>query len=150
VIALWTTDSFSRQRRRLRKENKVIVRRRKNSKINSGQGFQREARYPDELVDWLSAARGTPTPTITWSSNSWKFTVQYYINNRKVGGKTQIPKRLLQNTICELRGRLERKMWQTTTEQVYNAVQDSHDAKWAYPSCFCAWRVVCFHWFIYA
>jgi hypothetical protein len=33
------------------------------SKIKSGQGSQREARYPDELVDWLSAARRTPTPT---------------------------------------------------------------------------------------
>jgi hypothetical protein len=45
-----------RQRRRLWKKNKVIVRRRKKSKIKSGQGSQREARYPDELVDWLSIA----------------------------------------------------------------------------------------------
>jgi hypothetical protein len=50
-IALQTTDPFSRQRGRLRKKNKVIVSRRKKSKIKSGQGSQREARYPDELVD---------------------------------------------------------------------------------------------------
>jgi hypothetical protein len=31
--------------------------------IKSGQGSQRETRYPDELVDWLSATRTTPTPT---------------------------------------------------------------------------------------
>jgi hypothetical protein len=35
------------------------------NKIKSGQGSQREARYPDELVDCLSAARRTPTPTPT-------------------------------------------------------------------------------------
>jgi hypothetical protein len=40
------------------KQNNVIVQRKK-SKINSGQGSQREARYPDLLVDWLSAARRT-------------------------------------------------------------------------------------------
>jgi hypothetical protein len=32
------------------KQNNVIVQRKK-SKITSGQGSQREARYPDELVD---------------------------------------------------------------------------------------------------
>jgi hypothetical protein len=31
--------------------------------LESGQGSQMEARYPDLLVDWLSAARRTPTPT---------------------------------------------------------------------------------------
>jgi hypothetical protein len=62
VIALWTTDPFSRKRRRLRKKKKVIVRRRKKSKLKSGRGSRRVARYPDELVDWLSAAR-TPSPT---------------------------------------------------------------------------------------
>jgi hypothetical protein len=67
VISLQTTDPFSRQRRRLRK--KVFVRRRKKSKIKSGQGSQREVRYPDELVDWLSAARRT-TPT-TSSGIGW-------------------------------------------------------------------------------
>jgi hypothetical protein len=41
-------EGFSRQRGRLRKKNKVIVRRKKKSKIKSGQGSQREARYPDE------------------------------------------------------------------------------------------------------
>jgi hypothetical protein len=51
VIALQTTDPFSHQRGRLRKKNKVIVRRKKKSKIKSGQGSQKEARYPDELVD---------------------------------------------------------------------------------------------------
>jgi hypothetical protein len=34
-----------------RKKNNVIVRRKKKSKIKSGQGSQREARYPDLLVD---------------------------------------------------------------------------------------------------
>jgi hypothetical protein len=63
VIALQTTDPFSRQRGRLRKNNQVIVSRKKKSKIKSGQGSQREARYPDKLVDCLSAARRTPTPT---------------------------------------------------------------------------------------
>jgi hypothetical protein len=33
------------------------------TKITSGQGSQRKAWYPGELVDWLSAARRTPTPT---------------------------------------------------------------------------------------
>jgi hypothetical protein len=33
------------------RKNKVIVRRRKKSKIKCGQGSQREARYPDELVE---------------------------------------------------------------------------------------------------
>jgi hypothetical protein len=61
MIALQTTDPFSRQRGRLRKKNKVIVRRKKKSKIKCGKGPQREARYPDELVDWLSAVRWTPT-----------------------------------------------------------------------------------------
>jgi hypothetical protein len=61
VIALKTTDPFSRQRGRLRKKNKVIVRLRKKSKIKSGQGSQREARNPYELVDCLSAATRTPT-----------------------------------------------------------------------------------------
>jgi hypothetical protein len=46
------------------KQNDVIVQRTK-SKIKSGQGSQKEARYPDLLVDWLSAARRTPTPTPT-------------------------------------------------------------------------------------
>jgi hypothetical protein len=41
---------------------KYLSAEKKKSKIKSGQGSQREARYPDELVDWLSAAR-TPTPT---------------------------------------------------------------------------------------
>jgi hypothetical protein len=63
VIALQTTDPFSRQRGRLRKKNQVFVSRKKKIKIKSGQGSQREARYPDELVDWLSAARWTPTST---------------------------------------------------------------------------------------
>jgi hypothetical protein len=63
VIALQTTDPFSRQRGRLRKKNQAFVSRKKKSKIKSGQGSQREARYPDELVDCLSAARRTPTPT---------------------------------------------------------------------------------------
>jgi hypothetical protein len=44
------------------KQNNVIVKRKKKSKIKSGHGSQREARYPDLLVDWLSAARRTPTP----------------------------------------------------------------------------------------
>jgi hypothetical protein len=34
----------------------------KKRKLKSGQGSQREARYPDLLVDRLSAARRTPTP----------------------------------------------------------------------------------------
>jgi hypothetical protein len=63
VIALQTTDPFSRQRGRLRKKIQVIVSRRKKSKIKSGQGPQREARYPDELVGCLSAVRRTPTAT---------------------------------------------------------------------------------------
>jgi hypothetical protein len=46
-----TTDPFSRQRGRLRKNNQVFVSRKKKSKIKCGQGSQREARYPDELVD---------------------------------------------------------------------------------------------------
>jgi hypothetical protein len=62
VIALQTTDPFSRQRGRLRKKNQVFVSRKKKSKIKFGQGSQKEARYPDELVDCLSAARRTPTP----------------------------------------------------------------------------------------
>jgi hypothetical protein len=37
----------------------------KKSKIKSGQGPQREARYPDELLHCLSAARRTPTPEAT-------------------------------------------------------------------------------------
>jgi hypothetical protein len=57
AIALQTTDPFSRQRGRLRKKNQVFVRRKKKSKIKSGQRSQRETRYPDELVNWLSAAR---------------------------------------------------------------------------------------------
>jgi hypothetical protein len=44
------------------KQNNVTVQRKKR-KINSGRGSQREARYPDLLVDWLSVARRTPTPT---------------------------------------------------------------------------------------
>jgi hypothetical protein len=35
----------------------------KEEKYKSGHGPQREARYQDELVDCLSAARRTPTPT---------------------------------------------------------------------------------------
>jgi hypothetical protein len=34
----------------------------KEDKDKSGNGPQREARYKDELVDCLSAARRTPTP----------------------------------------------------------------------------------------
>jgi hypothetical protein len=42
---------------------RVIVKRKKKRKIKSGHESQREAPYQDELVDWLSAARRTPTPT---------------------------------------------------------------------------------------
>jgi hypothetical protein len=51
VLALQTTDPFSRQRGRLRKENQVFVSRKKKSKIKSVQGSQREAPHPDGLVD---------------------------------------------------------------------------------------------------
>jgi hypothetical protein len=63
-IALQTTDPSSPQRGLLRKNNKVIVKRKKKRKIKSGHGAQREARYRDELVDWLSATRRTPTPRV--------------------------------------------------------------------------------------
>jgi hypothetical protein len=46
----------------VREDALIIVKRKKKSKIKSGQGSQREARYPDVLVNWLSAARRTPTP----------------------------------------------------------------------------------------
>jgi hypothetical protein len=47
----------------LERRIKLLSVEKKKSKIKSGQGSQREARYPDELVDWLLAARRTPTPT---------------------------------------------------------------------------------------
>jgi hypothetical protein len=49
----------------IRKRIKVIVKKKKKKeeKDKSGHGPQREARYQDELVDCLSAARKTPTPT---------------------------------------------------------------------------------------
>jgi hypothetical protein len=59
LVSDCTVNPFSCQRRRLTKKNKVIVRRKKKSKIKSGQGSQREAQYQDELVEWLSAARRT-------------------------------------------------------------------------------------------
>jgi hypothetical protein len=40
------------------------------SKIISGHGPQREARYQDELVDCPSAARRTPTPTPFKNTNT--------------------------------------------------------------------------------
>jgi hypothetical protein len=46
-------------------QNNVIVTRKK-SNIKSGQGSQKEAWYPDVLVDWLSAARRTPTPPLLY------------------------------------------------------------------------------------
>jgi hypothetical protein len=46
-MVIETNDSFYRQRGRLRKKNQVIVRQKKKSKIKSGQGSQKEARYPD-------------------------------------------------------------------------------------------------------
>jgi hypothetical protein len=48
-----------------KKDNIRFVERKKKRKITSGYEPQREARYQDELVDWLSAARRTPTPTPT-------------------------------------------------------------------------------------
>jgi hypothetical protein len=45
------------------KKNNLIVRRKKKSKIKSGQGSQKEVRYPDLLIDWLSAAGRTTTLT---------------------------------------------------------------------------------------
>jgi hypothetical protein len=39
------------KRGRLRKNNQVIVSRKKKNKIQSGQGSHRVARYPDELAD---------------------------------------------------------------------------------------------------
>jgi hypothetical protein len=62
LLCLWlhTTDPFSRQRGCHKKKNKVTVKRKKKSKIKSGHGSQREARYQDELVDCLSVARRTP------------------------------------------------------------------------------------------
>jgi hypothetical protein len=73
VIALQTTDPFSRQRGRLTEKNKYLSAEKKKSKIKSGQGSQREARYPDELDDCLSAARRTPTPVGLWDVKDLTF-----------------------------------------------------------------------------
>jgi hypothetical protein len=67
------------------KQNDVIVKRKK-SKTKSGEGCQKEARYPDLLVDWLSAARLTPTPTPHrhdicnwWVANKILYTLRTHI-----------------------------------------------------------------------
>jgi hypothetical protein len=67
----------------------------KKSKIKSGQGSQREARYPDELVDWLSAARRT---TVTKIHNTrlspedvtGKYAVTIMVEHAQSGAITQI------------------------------------------------------------
>jgi hypothetical protein len=54
MIALQTTDPFSRQRGRIRKKNQVIVSQEKKSKIKSGQGSHREAQLQLQFLPFVS------------------------------------------------------------------------------------------------
>jgi hypothetical protein len=62
MCGYWPSVSLVRSLRAHYTKWKQAIVTNERTRIKSGHGPQRGAQYQDELVDWLSAARRTPTP----------------------------------------------------------------------------------------